>query len=83
MSLLWKARVAVLSTVLVFAVITLGVSSDFIQNLTEEDVATPDYAGFSVAVSVLTLVVFTPMCVHFLIRYLRDSQSNYHLSTIG
>lgn len=67
MAFLWTTRVVLLSLVLLFALINLGISAGFIAKLHNFDglvsISTPAYASFGVAVSVLTLISLGPMCV--------------------
>ena len=68
MAILWTARVIILSVVLLFAIINLGICAGFIAKLANFDggrfdISAPAFAVLGLAVSVITLVVVGPMCV--------------------
>ncbi|KAI5124883.1 hypothetical protein M0805_007313 [Coniferiporia weirii] len=71
--MLWFVRVGVLAAVLLFSLITLGVSAAFISDINGLSngfftVNVPDYANLALAISVITLVVLGPMFVIDFIR---------------
>ena len=70
MGLLWTTRAVVFATVVLFAIIDLGICAGFIAKLRNLDdgfdfvsVSAPTFAQFGIAVSVLTLITLGPMCV--------------------
>ena len=67
MALLWTTRVVVLSVVLLFAIIDLGICAGLIAKLHNFEggfsFSAPTFAQFGIAVSALTLITLGPMCV--------------------
>ncbi|KAL5527210.1 hypothetical protein ACEPAG_6001 [Sanghuangporus baumii] len=58
---LWFARVGTFGTLLLFSLIEMALGAAYIAKLDDLGFGSPNFAGLAVAISVITLVIITPM----------------------
>ncbi|EJD00975.1 uncharacterized protein FOMMEDRAFT_135248 [Fomitiporia mediterranea MF3/22] len=68
LNVLWVGRIAVFAVVLLFSIIILGLSANYIAQLANFGVDAPAFAALALAISLITFLAFVPMLAIDFIR---------------